>query len=403
MSGTEFLSMVDSGEVEVGFSAASFADTDSSFNSPTSQWISLETTLSGSTFSTKVPVSYYPQGGEIIGIQLSTGGNDSHYNNNSRTYGIKDRFAIKGDFNTTSFMYTATADKVTFSSITLSKLGEYYESASSSYTTTAYSSVIRFYKDSKLLAGTTATSMSYVPAVDVPISYGTNPITVALYSRVNGEDYFQKAYDLTVKSASVEKNKVYATRISANKAIIRWSGSSGASGYYVYMGNKKVKTVGAFTNKVTIARKGAGKAKYKVIPYVESGGSTIKGTSNAMKAKANVMSRSVSTNYKNYDYGKGQVILKKISGSGKKYTITCYAINNRMFKLQKYKKIKITVYADGKKLFSKTIKNKKVNVKKYGTKKFSFKAKGKEGDLKHGSVTWSISYTPYWGKGITAF
>lgn len=238
--------------------------------------------------------------------------------------------------------------------------------------------------------------MSYVPAVDVPISYGTNTITVALYSRINGEDYFQTAYDLTVKSASLPKNKVYATKISANKAIVRWTGSAGAKGYYVYKGKKKVKKVGASTRKVTIKSKGAGKAKYKVIPYIGSK----KGKSTVMKAKANVLKRSISTYYKNYDYAKGQCVIKKISGSGKKYTITCYAINNRMFKLKKYKKITITVYADGKKLFKKTIKNKKVNVKEYGSKKFTIKARGKEGDLKHGSVTFSVSYTPYWGKGI---
>ena len=215
-----------------------------------------------------------------------------------------------------------------------------------------------------------------------------------------GSTYQHIDYSFEDGAAKPKKNSVFATRISANKAIVRWSGAAGATGYEVYMGKKKIKTVKSNVYKLTVSRKGAGKAKYKVLPIVSSGSKKVKGKSNTMKAKANTLTRSVSTNYKNYAYGKGQLVLKKISGSGKNYTLTCYAINNRMFKLKKYKKIKITVYADGKKIISKTIKNKTLNVKDYASRKFTLKVKGKEGDLRHGAVSFSISYDPYWGPGI---
>ena len=398
MSGGEFLTMVNSGEIEVFFEAASFSQSDTSFMTPTSEWMELDTKLSGNKFTCDIPTSYYPQDGQMIGIQLLTIGQDSYYSNNSKTYGVKDRFVTKSALDTSSLKYYSYSDHVEFNNINLSSAGTYYAYPDSSYTVEAYNSVIKFYKGSTLAASTESSSM-YGISIDVPVSYGANDFTVALYSKVDGKEYFVEAWNITVDSAGLSKNTVYATKISANKAIVRWTGSSGASGYYVYMGNKKVKTVDASTLKVTISKKGAGNAKYKVIPYIDAG-SIIKGDSTVMKAKANVLSRSIPTGYKSYDYGKGQLVLKKISGSGKKYTLTCYAINNRMFKLKKYKKIKITVYADGKKIISKTIKNKNVNVKKYGSKKVTFKVKGKEGDLKHGAVSWSISYTPYWGKGI---
>ncbi len=221
-------------------------------------------------------------------------------------------------------------------------------------------------------------------------SYGTNEIVGGTFSFTDGAE-------------KPKKNKVYATKISSNKAVVRWTGSSGATGYEVYMEKKKVKTVKKSVYKLTVSRKGAGKAKYKVYPIVKSGSKKIRGKSSSMKAKANSWTRNISTGYKAYSYGKGQLVMKKISGSGKNYTLTCYAINNRMFPLKKYKKIKITVYADGKKIISKTIKNKSVNVKKYASKKVTLKVKGKEGDLRFGSVSYSISYDPYWGPGISQF
>lgn len=201
-------------------------------------------------------------------------------------------------------------------------------------------------------------------------------------------------------AATPSKNKVFATKISSNKAIVRWTGATGATGYEVYMGKKKVKTTKANVYKATISKKGAGKAKFAVYPIVKSGSKKIKGKSTSMKAKANTLNRNITTYYKNYAYGKGQFVIKKISGSGKNYTLTCYAINNRIFKLQKYKKIQVKVYADGKCIINKTIKNKKVNVSAEASKKVTLKVKGKEGDLKHGTVSVSVSYSPYWGKGI---
>lgn len=198
-------------------------------------------------------------------------------------------------------------------------------------------------------------------------------------------------------------NDLYATKMSSKKVILRWIGSADAQGYYIYQGKKKIKTVKASVKKITIKRKGAGKAKFKVIAYAKYNGHEYKGLCNAVKPKANGLTTSNSTNYKNYSYGKGQVILKKIKGSGKSYTVTLYAINNRMFKLIKYKKISIKIFADGKCVAKKVIKNKKVNMKKYSAKKMVFKIKGKEGDIANGHATWSIDAKPYWEHGYEGF
>lgn len=203
---------------------------------------------------------------------------------------------------------------------------------------------------------------------------------------------------------ALSKNYTYATSLGKNMAIVRWTGIPGASGYYIYQGSKKVKKVKATARKVTIKRKKAGKSKFKVIPYIKSGGKTVKGKSSVMKAKSNGFSTNVSTNYKNYSYGRGQVVLKRVTASGKKYKITCYAINNRIFDLKKYKKITVKIYADGKCVASKTVKNLKVNMKDNSAKKLTFTVKkGKYGDLRHGTVSYSLSYEPYWGPGIKSW
>ena len=69
----------------------------------------------------------------------------------------------------------------------------------------------------------------------------------------------------------------------------------------------------------------------------------------------------------------------------------------------KYKKITLKVYADGKLIGKKTIKNKKVKMKKNSVKKIVMKFKGKAGDLKYGTVTYSLSYKPIWEHGYTTF
>lgn len=200
------------------------------------------------------------------------------------------------------------------------------------------------------------------------------------------------------------KNYTYATKIDKNRAYVRWTGTPGASGYYIYQGKKKIKTVKASKRKVLIKRKKAGKSKFKVIPFVKSGAKKIKGKSTVMKAKTNSFKTGASANYKNYSYGRGQLVLSKVSAAGTKYTITCYAINNRIFDLKKYSKISIRIYADNKCVASTSVKNKTVNVKANSAKKLTFTVKkGKLGDIRHGTVSYQVSYTPYWGPGIKSW
>ena len=89
--------------------------------------------------------------------------------------------------------------------------------------------------------------------------------------------------------------------------------------------------------------------------------------------------------------------MSKISLSGKTYTITGYAVNNRIWKMQLYKKLSLSLYVDGKKAFKKTLKNVKVNVGPSSSKKITVKVKGKAGmDLRNGVLYRSVSQTPKW-------
>ena len=245
---------------------------------------------------------------------------------------------------------------------------------------------------------------SSVKFKNVTLKIGKNEsFTTRLYFYY-GPQELSIVFPFTASAEKLSKNYTYATKISNNMAIVRWTGISGASGYYVYQGSKRVKKVKASVRKVTIKRKNAGKAKFKVIPFVKSSGKIVKGKSTKMKAKSNSFSTNVSTNYKNYSYGKGQVVLKNVKSSGRKYTITCYAINNRIFKLQKYRKITVKIYADGKCVASKTVKNLNVNMKPNSSKKLTFTVKkGKYGDLRHGTVSYSLSYDPYWGPNMPSW
>lgn len=239
---------------------------------------------------------------------------------------------------------------------------------------------------------------------NVKVSYTkTTKFKVRLSFFYGDEEKTGGSITFTDKAEKIGKNKVFATKIFSNQAILRWTGVSGATGYYVYQGSKKVKTVKSTARKVTIKRKKAGTSKFRVIPYVKASGKAYKGGSNKVKPKANVYKRSISKSYSSDGYAKGSVRVQKISGKGKKYTATLYAYNNRIFKLVKYKKISLKVYADGKLIGKKTIKNKKVNMKENSVKKITLKFKGKVGDLKNGTVTYSISYTPLWEHGYKAW
>jgi len=406
MTESEFTTLVKNGKVGVIYKVYFYKSDDTSMQHAIDSE-DLGTTFNAGAYRTAIEPSYYPHDGVFAAVQLFTSGNSdeegygSGYNNNTGAYKIVDRFVSKSKLNT-SYAVSCTIDTATLTFM-LDSLGT-YRRAGSSMDYTAYDTVFRFFNASnKEIGKPVTTNGKYPQDMTIPISFGDNKITVAIYSLVDGKQYFAGSWTLNIKSATLGKNTVYATKISSKQAIVRWSGVSGAAGYYIYQGSKKIKTVKSTVRKATIKRKGAGKAKFKVVPYVKASSKTYKGTSAVVKPKSNVYQNSISKSYESDGYGKGSVRVAKISGSGSKYTATLYAYNNRMFKLVKYKKITLKVYADGKFIGKKTIKNKKVNMKKYSVKKIVLKFKGKVGDLRHGTVTYSISYDLRWENGIKAF
>ena len=194
----------------------------------------------------------------------------------------------------------------------------------------------------------------------------------------------------------------FATKVNAKTAIVSWYNVSDATGYYVYKGKKKIKTVKASAKNVIIKKKGAGKAKYKVVAYAKANGKTYKSiASKAVKPKANVFKRSISPNVRDYELMTCKFIVKSIKLSGKTYTVTGYAMNNRVWTMPKYKKLSISLNVNGKKAFSKTYKNKKVGVKSGRKKKMVFKIKGKPNmDLANGVLLLSVHGTAVWPKAV---
>ena len=258
--------------------------------------------------------------------------------------------------------------------------------------------IVKLYRNGKLV-GTQKTSEYEVEFKNVPVSYGKNDTFKAvLYMDIEGAEIQGPSTTFKLTSQNVPNIKAYATKISAKKAYLRWQSVGGVTGYYIYMGKKKVKTVGAKTNKKMITKKKAGKSRFKVIPFVRVSGKVYKSTSNVAKPKKNQVKWSRNLNVKSYGYATCPFVVTKISLSGKTYTVTGYALNNRMWKVKKYKSLTVGLRVDGKKAFNKKFKNKKLNIKEYKKKKIVLKIKGKAGaDLANGSVSLSVGQNPDWG------
>ena len=258
---------------------------------------------------------------------------------------------------------------------------------------------MRLYKNGTAVA-TVKVSGSEAVFKNITVTYGKNTSFKAeLLMRIPGiDDIKGPTYSFTFKGGSIPKTTVYATQINKKKAFLRWVAIGGISGYYVYMGKKVVKKVSAKKNHVMISKKKAGKSKFRVAPYLKIGKTTYKGTSNTVKPKKNQYKWSRNLTVKAYPYATCRFVITKISLKGKTYTVTGYAMNNRMWDVKKYKSLKIALKVDGKKAFSKKIKNKKLKIKAYKKKKFTFKIKGKAArDLAWGVKSLTVSENPDWG------
>lgn len=177
--------------------------------------------------------------------------------------------------------------------------------------------------------------------------------------------------------------------------------AKGLSTMYVYRGSKKIKTIksnGKATITFTYSAKKANSYKYKVKAVCAKKTSITKSTS-AKKPKSNTYKRSGRLN-SNIDqitpYATAKFVPWQVTYYDKKIKVTGYVVNNRMFKLKKYK-FKVYVYNNKKKIATKTVTYK--NIKKYAKKKVTITIKTKKKpDFVNYSAGWGTSnVSTKWG------
>lgn len=177
--------------------------------------------------------------------------------------------------------------------------------------------------------------------------------------------------------------------------------ATGLSTMYVYRGSKKIKTIksnGKATITFNYSVKKANSYKYKVKAVCAKKTSITKSTS-AKKPKSNTYKRPGRLN-SNIDqitpYRTAKFVPWQISYYDKKIKVTGYIVNNRMFKMKKYK-FKVYVYNNNKKIATKTVTYK--NIKKYAKKKVTITIKTKKKpDFVNYSTGWGTSnVSTKWG------
>lgn len=177
--------------------------------------------------------------------------------------------------------------------------------------------------------------------------------------------------------------------------------AAGLSTMYVYRGSKKIKTLksnGKATITFNYSVKKANSYKYKVKAVCAKKTGITKSTS-AKKPKSNTYKRPGRLN-SNIDqitpYRTAKFVPWQISYYDKKIKVTGYIVNNRMFKMKKYK-FKVYVYNNNKKIATKTVTYK--NIKKYAKKKVTITIKTKKKpDFVNFSTGWGTSnVSTKWG------
>ncbi|MBR2674021.1 MAG: hypothetical protein IKE52_00995 [Mogibacterium sp.] len=257
---------------------------------------------------------------------------------------------------------------------------------------------IKLYSNGTLV-GTQKNSNYNTTFTNVPVKYGTdNTVTVQLCLELDGMTIDSKPKSFTVPAESLGTPTAYATKISSKQVALSWTTVQGATGYEIYKGSKKVKTVGDI-NRYTVKGKGAGKSKYRVVAILNQDGQVYKGSSsNTVKPQKNEIKFNRSVVYTSTSYATCPFRITKISLNGSTYTVTGYAVNNRIFKMKRYKNLRVGLYVNGKKAFNKKYKSRSVNCRASGSKKIVLKVKGKKGvDLRNGgTITYIEGGTPVW-------
>ena len=177
--------------------------------------------------------------------------------------------------------------------------------------------------------------------------------------------------------------------------------AKGLSTMYVYRGSKKIKTIksnGKATITFNYSVKKANSYKYKVKAVCAKKTSITKSTS-AKKPKSNTYKRPgrLDSNINQITpYATAKFVPWQISYYDKKIKVTGYIVNNRMFKMKKYK-FKVYVYNNNKKIATKTVTYK--NIKKYAKKKVTITIKTKKKpDFVNYSAGWGTSnVSTKWG------
>ena len=223
----------------------------------------------------------------------------------------------------------------------------------------------------------------------------------------NGLEYnYWDGYYYTVRTENFKAPGFSAVKMGAKqvKMLIKVPADQRAKGLstmYVYRGSKKIKTIksnGKATITFTYSAKKANSYKYKVKAVCAKKTSINKSTS-AKKPKSNTYKRSGRLN-SNIDqitpYATAKFVPWQVTYYDKKIKVTGYVVNNRMFKLKKYK-FKVYVYNNNKKIATKTVTYK--NIKKYAKKKVTITIKTKKKpDFVNYSAGWGTSnVSTKWG------
>ena len=220
---------------------------------------------------------------------------------------------------------------------------------------------------------------------------------IRAYVEIDGKKYYSGFTSAkTVTSRKIKKpTGVRATKISGSIVSLMWNPVEGATSYVIYKGSKKMKKVNK--NRVLLKKKGAGSGKYSIQAVRTKGGKTWKTKSKKVKPKPNQRKYPNSISVSAYPYATCRFIIKKISLKGKTYTVTGYAVNNRIFKAKKYKKLSVTITSGGKIVAKKTFKNKAIGAAPSKAKKMTLKIKGKKNqDLVNNGCGWSTNTETVW-------
>lgn len=223
----------------------------------------------------------------------------------------------------------------------------------------------------------------------------------------NGLEYnYWDGYYYTVRTENFKAPGFSAVKMGPKqvKMLIKVPADQRAKGLstmYVYRGSKKIKTIksnGKATITFTYSAKQANSYKYKVKAVCAKKTSITKSTS-AKKPKSNTYKRPgrLNSNINQITpYATAKFVPWQFSYYDKKIKVTGYIVNNRMFKMKKYK-FKVYVYNNNKKIATKTVKYK--NIKKYAKKKVTITIKTKKKpDFVNYSTGWGTSnVSTKWG------